>query len=119
MFIFDYSGFHLEIELHHFCERENKADLDDGSIAPHLTRMFLSAPLFLTLHQFMIVKKQARTVAGRLQPLLLLFYSFQSYHRLPACDYNIVFGNGIDGKGQRVCEQVAGHIQLVCIAILV
>lgn len=51
--------------------------------------------------------------------LALLFYSFQSCHRLPACDYNIVFGNGIDGKGQRVREQVAGHIQLVYIPVLV
>ena len=46
VFIIDCSGLCSEIELHHFCEREKKAGFTGESIAPLLTRMFLSAPLF-------------------------------------------------------------------------
>ena len=39
-FIFNCSGFHSEIALHHFCEWEKKAVFIGESIAPLLTRMF-------------------------------------------------------------------------------
>ena len=45
MFIFGCSRFYPEIEMHHFCEWERKAGFTGESIAPLLTRMFLSAPL--------------------------------------------------------------------------
>ena len=46
VFIIDRSGLCSEIELHHFCEWERKAGFTGESIAPLLTRMLLSAPLF-------------------------------------------------------------------------
>ena len=56
-------------------------------------------------------KPKSRDCSLPPQPLLtLLLYSLQFRHRLPACDYDMVFINRVDGKGQRICEQVAGHI---------
>ena len=65
MLIFDCSGFRSEIELHHFCEQEKKAILENWSIAPLLTRLFLSAPLFSEVTRIMFgTEKRRRLPCG-------------------------------------------------------
>ena len=65
MLIFDCSGFHSEIKLHHFCEWEKKVSFTDESIAPLLTRMFLVASLFSEVTRIMFrTEKRRRLPCG-------------------------------------------------------
>ena len=61
----DSSGFHSGIEPHHFCEWEKKASFTGESIAPLLTRMFLTAPLFPKVTRiFFVTEKRRRLPCG-------------------------------------------------------